>query len=323
MRVKQGEPFVQSTVESVPVPSSACTAITATPSQVRVTSDPCRTPSRRSRAACRGRRVDQPRAQNGRPGGDAEGEHRDQRSGTAAAVDVGTRANRTRKWKSSPTAISSNSSIATAATERRRERRRGDGGERRAGRHQLHHQRRPADLRRSHHHHRQPANETGDHPARTGAQSQGEPLGSAALIESQQRLTALGLFRRVRITAIQHGSDPSRDVVVRSRGGAPRTPRRMVPVWKWDRTSRTTSRVQAEEQVEFVPRGSFEIGRRNMGGKNRSINFFTRVSLRQVNQVVVDDNGSGWRRPAPGSTNTVCSPPTVSHGCSRRGPICC
>jgi outer membrane protein assembly factor BamA len=36
----------------------------------------------------------------------------------------------------------------------------------------------------------------------------------------------------------------------------------------------------AEERIEFVPRGFFEIGRRNMWGKNRSVNLFTRVSAR-------------------------------------------
>jgi outer membrane protein assembly factor BamA len=32
--------------------------------------------------------------------------------------------------------------------------------------------------------------------------------------------------------------------------------------------------------MELAPRGFFEIGRRNLGGKNRSINLFTRVSIR-------------------------------------------
>ena len=31
---------------------------------------------------------------------------------------------------------------------------------------------------------------------------------------------------------------------------------------------------------EFAPRGFFEIGRRNVGGKNRSLNLYTRLSLR-------------------------------------------
>ena len=37
---------------------------------------------------------------------------------------------------------------------------------------------------------------------------------------------------------------------------------------------------QAEDQLEFAPRGFFDIGRRNLFGANRSVNLYTRVSLR-------------------------------------------
>ena len=36
----------------------------------------------------------------------------------------------------------------------------------------------------------------------------------------------------------------------------------------------------AEEHVEFAPRGFFEVGRSNLWGKNRSLNLFTRASLK-------------------------------------------
>ncbi len=42
----------------------------------------------------------------------------------------------------------------------------------------------------------------------------GEPLGYAARIESQQRLSALGLFRRVNITELTHESESRRDVLI-------------------------------------------------------------------------------------------------------------
>src|SRR5262249_48396217 len=35
-----------------------------------------------------------------------------------------------------------------------------------------------------------------------------------------------------------------------------------------------------QERYEFAPRGFFEIGRRNLGGRNRSVNLYTRLSLR-------------------------------------------
>jgi outer membrane protein assembly factor BamA len=37
---------------------------------------------------------------------------------------------------------------------------------------------------------------------------------------------------------------------------------------------------QAEEHLEFAPRGFFDIGRRNLFGANRSVSLYTRVSLR-------------------------------------------
>ena len=55
---------------------------------------------------------------------------------------------------------------------------------------------------------------------------------------------------------------------------------------------------QAEERFEIAPRGFFEIGRRNLWGKNRSINLFTRVSLRtrdsfSADNIQIDPQQSG------------------------------
>lgn len=116
----------------------------------------------------------------------------------------------------------------------------------------------------------------------------GEPLGSSAVIESQQRLTALGLFRRVRITEVQRGGAPGRDVVVRVEEAPPNTQAFGGGLEVGSKLENSATGT-AEERYEFVPRGSFEIGRRNMGGKNRSINLFTRVALRQSDLVRTDD----------------------------------
>ena len=51
----------------------------------------------------------------------------------------------------------------------------------------------------------------------------GEPLGYAARIESQQRLSALGLFRRVNITELTHESESRRDVLVQVEEAPPTT----------------------------------------------------------------------------------------------------
>jgi outer membrane protein assembly factor BamA len=51
---------------------------------------------------------------------------------------------------------------------------------------------------------------------------------------------------------------------------------------EFGRTTRTTVE-GPEDRFEFAPRGFFEVGRRNLFGGNRSINLFSRVSLRPNN----------------------------------------
>ncbi|HEX5473704.1 MAG TPA: POTRA domain-containing protein [Vicinamibacterales bacterium] len=108
----------------------------------------------------------------------------------------------------------------------------------------------------------------------------GQPLGLDDLIESQRRLSALGLFRRVRITPLTHGPAERRDVLITveeaqrttvSYGGGGEIDRRLLA---------TGPNGEAQEHFEFAPRGFFDIDRRNLGGKNRSIGLSTRLSLR-------------------------------------------
>ena len=108
----------------------------------------------------------------------------------------------------------------------------------------------------------------------------GKPLGLAAVEESQRRLAALGVFRRVTISELQHEDDDRRDVLVTV-----------------EESPATTLgygggvEFQDVETVEFAPRGFFEIGRRNLWGKNRSINLFSRVSLRRRSYTDVAPTG--------------------------------
>lgn len=110
----------------------------------------------------------------------------------------------------------------------------------------------------------------------------GEPLALKALFESQRRLAALGLFRRVSVTELPYGWGRARDVLVSVEeapattfgyGGGLEGSRRLV------RQGELTV-----EQFDFAPRGFFDIGRRNLWGKNRTINFFGRVSVRSRDQ---------------------------------------
>src|SRR5262249_9087807 len=108
---------------------------------------------------------------------------------------------------------------------------------------------------------------------------QGAPLGQDDVTESRRRLSALGLFRRIQIQEISHG-DPRRTDVVISVEEGPRTTIAYGGGAQVDRILRDNGDGTTSERYEFAPRGFFEIGRRNLGGKNRSIDLYTRLSLR-------------------------------------------
>ena len=121
----------------------------------------------------------------------------------------------------------------------------------------------------------------------------GEPLGLEAISESQRRLAALGLFRRARITQLGRGDETRRDVLV-SIEEAPLTTlgygggfevRSQIVRSSEDPTV-------ASERLEFGPRASFEIGRRNLFGTNRSINLFTSASLHPQDPTAIVSDGA-------------------------------
>lgn len=108
----------------------------------------------------------------------------------------------------------------------------------------------------------------------------GAPLGYDALLDSQQRLSALGLFRRVRITeAVHSGSGTARDVLVEVEE-APATGVTFGGGLEIGPFARTTAEGTATDRIGVAPRGFFQVTRRNLFGKNRSISLFTSVSLR-------------------------------------------
>ena len=128
----------------------------------------------------------------------------------------------------------------------------------------------------------------------------GEPLGYAARIESQQRLSALGLFRRVNITELTHESESRRDVLVQVEEAPPTTISYGGGLEGQTILRPTGPNGQAEERFELAPRGSFEITRSNLWGKNRSVDLFTRASLKPRDVLVT------------GSTAAVGEPVTNS-----------
>jgi outer membrane protein assembly complex protein YaeT len=109
----------------------------------------------------------------------------------------------------------------------------------------------------------------------------GQPLSQQQEDETRANITALGLFRRVDISYLQlPGEQNRRDVVITveeapvttmSYGGGLEGGKRLV---------RSADSPNAVEEFQFAPRGFFQIGRRNLFGKDRSLDLFTRVSFR-------------------------------------------
>ena len=107
----------------------------------------------------------------------------------------------------------------------------------------------------------------------------GSPLGDDSLIESQRRLATLGLFRRVRIVELPHSGSNTRDVLIEVEE-APATTIDYGGGLEAGRRARSTGGAAVEDRIDIAPRAFFQVSRRNLWGKNRSVTLFTRVSLR-------------------------------------------
>ena len=125
----------------------------------------------------------------------------------------------------------------------------------------------------------------------------GEPLGYAARIETQQRLVALGLFRRVGVEEVRHAGEARRDVLIQVEEAAPTTIGYGGGVEGGTRLRPTGEAGLAEERFEMAPRGFFEVGRRNLWGKNRAVNLFARVSVRS-RDITLSEDGLRLAQPA-------------------------
>jgi outer membrane protein insertion porin family len=119
----------------------------------------------------------------------------------------------------------------------------------------------------------------------------GDPLSEAAKIEGRQRLATLGLFRRVQIAELALGDEGRRDLIVTVEESPPTTIEvgggvegrvRVVP----------NNQGVASERFEIAPRASFQVARRNLFGKNRSVSLFTSVSLPLFKEPVFGTQGN-------------------------------
>jgi outer membrane protein insertion porin family len=109
----------------------------------------------------------------------------------------------------------------------------------------------------------------------------GDPVAADAMAETQRRLAALGLFRRVRLTEVPSPGQEARDIIVTVEEAPPTTIGYGAGLEGGRILRQPTPNEPAVEQLELAPRGFFEIGRRNLLGKNRSVSLFTRASLRR------------------------------------------
>jgi outer membrane protein insertion porin family len=92
---------------------------------------------------------------------------------------------------------------------------------------------------------------------------EGEPLGLQAVLESQRRLAALGLFDSVSISELGRGSGDRRSLLVKAREGP-----------------RTAIAYGLGYSERDLVRGSAEATRRNLFGMDRSLSGFARISFR-------------------------------------------
>jgi len=122
----------------------------------------------------------------------------------------------------------------------------------------------------------------------------GQPLGLEQINESQRRLASLGLFRRVRITELAHGDETKRDVLVSVEEAPVTTVGYGAGVEGVQLLTNNATNI-ASQELQVAPRAFFEIGRRNLFGKNRSVNLFTRVSLSNL-QTQTTSRGFGEYR---------------------------
>jgi outer membrane protein insertion porin family len=109
----------------------------------------------------------------------------------------------------------------------------------------------------------------------------GDPISDEAMLESQRRLAALGLFRRVRISELPRTGSQSRDVLVELEESATTTIDYGGGVEVGRIAAPADDGSGAIDELDIGPRGFFAISRRNLWGKNRSVTLFGRVTLRR------------------------------------------
>ena len=111
----------------------------------------------------------------------------------------------------------------------------------------------------------------------------GAPISDEARFETRRRLLATGSYRNVTITPEPPPPGETGVRVIVSVEEAPATAIGFGGGLEMRRRPRSAAGGGIDDRFEVAPRAFFEIGRRNVGGRNRSINFFSRLSLQPTN----------------------------------------
>jgi len=122
----------------------------------------------------------------------------------------------------------------------------------------------------------------------------GDPLSLAAEQESQRRLAALQLFRRApQITELRHGDESRRDLLITVEEVAPTTLGEGGGVEGRLRVVPASENGPAVQKFEIAPRAFIDFGRRNLFGKNRTLNLFASGSLHPSDTSSASTVGAG------------------------------
>jgi outer membrane protein insertion porin family len=133
----------------------------------------------------------------------------------------------------------------------------------------------------------------------------GAPLSFLVLADAQRRVSGLGLFRRVQITPLERNTGNRRDLLVSVEEAPVNTIGYGGGLEGSLRVKTNAATGLPEEKLDLAPRGFFEVGRRNLWGKNRSVGLFMRGAIRTSDQFNTDqappaestmeDTGAGFR----------------------------
>lgn len=125
----------------------------------------------------------------------------------------------------------------------------------------------------------------------------GQSAGSSTIDEARRRLVEMGVFRRISVSVADRAAGETQGHLIVNVVEAPATTIGVGGGLEGGRYPRQTP-TGIEDRIEFAPRGFFEISRRNLGGRNRVLSFFSRVGLKRSQGTsdpdAVDSGGFGF-----------------------------